>query len=145
PNQDRANHITFSPDGTWLATSSHDGPAVHVWDLLAIRRQLAEIGLDWNLPAYRALAREGAARRLRVQVLADGLPSAQDRDTLILEAEELTIAASQNCDASVQDMTAWRRDRWSNDRQLFCNSKKGGFVELELEAPKPGMYLLDMH
>ena len=28
------------------------GPAVHVWDLRTIRRQLAAMGLDWDAPAY---------------------------------------------------------------------------------------------
>jgi WD40 repeat protein len=43
---------TFSPDGSRLVVTTHDGPAVHVWDLRAIRRQLARIGLDWDAPAY---------------------------------------------------------------------------------------------
>src|SRR5205823_3407900 len=33
PHQERAAHLHFSPDGTQLVTSSHDGLAVHVWDL----------------------------------------------------------------------------------------------------------------
>ena len=28
------------------------GPAVHVWDLRAIRQHLAGMGLDWDAPAY---------------------------------------------------------------------------------------------
>jgi tetratricopeptide (TPR) repeat protein len=32
--------------------TTNDGPAVHVWDLRAIRRHLARIGLDWDAPAY---------------------------------------------------------------------------------------------
>jgi tetratricopeptide (TPR) repeat protein len=32
--------------------TTNDGPAVHVWDLRAIRRRLAEKGLDWDAPAY---------------------------------------------------------------------------------------------
>ena len=43
---------TFSPDGSRLAVITNDGPAVHVWDLRAIRRQLAAMGLDWDAPAY---------------------------------------------------------------------------------------------
>jgi WD40 repeat protein len=42
----------FSPDGSRLVISTRDGPAVHVWDLRAIRRHLAGIGLDWEAPAY---------------------------------------------------------------------------------------------
>ncbi len=42
----------FSPDGSRLVVTTHDGPAVHVWDLRAIRRHLARMGLDWDAPAY---------------------------------------------------------------------------------------------
>jgi hypothetical protein len=42
----------FSPDGSRLVVTTPDGPAVHVWDLRAIRRHLAGMGLDWNAPAY---------------------------------------------------------------------------------------------
>ncbi len=42
----------FSPDGSRLVVSTHDGSAAHVWDLRTIRRQLAAMGLDWVAPAY---------------------------------------------------------------------------------------------
>ncbi len=42
----------FSPDGSQLVVTTHDGPAVHVWDLRAIRKQLARMDLDWDAPAY---------------------------------------------------------------------------------------------
>ena len=32
--------------------TTNDGPAVHVWDLRAIHRQLANMGLDWDAPAF---------------------------------------------------------------------------------------------
>ena len=38
----------FSPDGSRLVVSTRDGPAVHLWDLRAIRAHLAAIGLDWD-------------------------------------------------------------------------------------------------
>jgi hypothetical protein len=43
---------TFSPDGTRLVVSTNDGPCVHIWDLRAIRKHLAEMGLDWDAPAF---------------------------------------------------------------------------------------------
>jgi WD40 repeat protein len=44
---------TFSPDGSRLVVTSNDLPAaVHVWDLRAIRKRLAAMGLDWDAPAY---------------------------------------------------------------------------------------------
>jgi hypothetical protein len=45
-------YATFSPDGSKLVVTTDDGPAVHVWDLRAIRRHLARMGLDWDAPAY---------------------------------------------------------------------------------------------
>ena len=35
---------TFSPDGSRLVVTTNDGPAVHVWDLRAIRKPLADDG-----------------------------------------------------------------------------------------------------
>jgi serine/threonine protein kinase/WD40 repeat protein len=43
---------TFSPDGSRLVAATNDGPAVHVWDLRAIRRHLAGMGLDWDAPPF---------------------------------------------------------------------------------------------
>jgi WD40 repeat protein len=43
---------TFSPDGSRLVVTTDDGLAVHVWDLGAIRRQFARMGLDWDAPAF---------------------------------------------------------------------------------------------
>ena len=45
---------TFSPDGSRLVVITNDGPAVHVWDLRAIRKHLAGMGLDWDAPADSA-------------------------------------------------------------------------------------------
>jgi hypothetical protein len=42
----------FSPDGARLVVTTQDGPAVHVWDLRAIRGHLASMGLDWDAPPY---------------------------------------------------------------------------------------------
>jgi Tfp pilus assembly protein PilF len=41
----------FSPDGTLLAVAC-DNQIVHVWDLARLRRELARLKLDWELPAY---------------------------------------------------------------------------------------------
>jgi tetratricopeptide (TPR) repeat protein len=44
--------LAFSPDGSRLVVVTNDGPAAHVWDLRAIRNELAGRGLDWDAPAY---------------------------------------------------------------------------------------------
>jgi WD40 repeat protein len=51
PEGRTVNELAFSPDGGRLAAAS-DGQAVVTWDLRLIRRGLADVGLDWDLPAY---------------------------------------------------------------------------------------------
>jgi WD40 repeat protein/Flp pilus assembly protein TadD len=43
---------TFSPDGSRLVLVPEHEPAVYVWDLRAVRKQLSAMGLDWHAPAY---------------------------------------------------------------------------------------------
>jgi WD40 repeat protein len=50
PRRGRTDYLTFSPDGGKIVTVSNDNQALHVWDLRLIRRQLAEMGLDWDGP-----------------------------------------------------------------------------------------------
>jgi WD40 repeat protein len=52
PDQDRAVGMTFTPDGTQLVATSNDAHAIHVWQLRAIRAQLASHELDWDEPAF---------------------------------------------------------------------------------------------
>src|SRR5207244_4155038 len=54
PEQARPAFLTFSPDGSRLLVSSNLGQAVHIWDLRALRAGLADIGLDWDAPAFPA-------------------------------------------------------------------------------------------
>jgi tetratricopeptide (TPR) repeat protein len=42
----------FSPDGSQLITYAGRERAIQVWDLRLIRRELAELGLDWDVPAF---------------------------------------------------------------------------------------------
>lgn len=59
--------LVFTPDGTRLVTSSIDAQAIHVWDLGAIREQLAKLGLDWGTQSYPHAERPAPAP-LRVTV-----------------------------------------------------------------------------
>ena len=43
---------TFSPDGSRLVVVPVQNSAIYVWDLRAIRKRLAAMGLDWDAPAY---------------------------------------------------------------------------------------------
>ena len=52
PHQARSVHARFSADGSQLTVTATEGQAIHVWNLREIREQLAEMGLDWDLPPY---------------------------------------------------------------------------------------------
>jgi serine/threonine protein kinase/WD40 repeat protein len=68
PNQDRAGwNMAFSPDGTQLVVNG-EGYSLHVWDLGAIRAELARRGLDWNLLPYSPTGDPKDAPPLRVIV-----------------------------------------------------------------------------
>ena len=42
----------FRPRRVIIVVVTNDGPAVHVWDLRAIRKHLVKMGLDWEAPPY---------------------------------------------------------------------------------------------
>jgi WD40 repeat protein len=71
----------FTPDGTQLITRGAD-MAVHIFDLRAIRTQLAELGLDWDLPPYPP-ADNADSKPLQVEVDLGDLV-AREKYSLIL-------------------------------------------------------------
>ena len=91
---------TFSPDGSRLVVTTNEGRgAVHVWDLRAIRRGLADIGLDWDAPAYPDLDPQLAAAAPltplaidfgsladHIELFSDTAESLQERFTIQIKA-----------------------------------------------------------
>src|SRR5262249_44789213 len=59
-----------------------------------------------------------------------------------LEAENLPVVSWANCNWSVQDMAP---HAWSNGKHLLCQARLGGYVELEVDLPRPGRYALDVY
>src|SRR5262249_38288322 len=51
PEQAQWDAMVFTPDGSQVVTTLRDRSYLRVWDLRAIRRRLAELGLDWAPPA----------------------------------------------------------------------------------------------
>jgi WD40 repeat protein len=49
PEQTRLSPECFTPDGTRLIAHGSDSQALYVWDLGLLRRELAEMGLDWDV------------------------------------------------------------------------------------------------
>jgi serine/threonine protein kinase/WD40 repeat protein len=131
PNAEFVQWVCFSPDGRQLAvvTQNH---VIQLWDLHALRHQLAALGLDWDLPPYPA-PKPSPRSGPKVAILHR-----------IIEAEYCVVAASANCDCSIQDMDPWGRQHWSNGHQLLCSSRKSGFVEFEVFLPRTGRYTLEV-
>ena len=44
--------LAFTPDGTRIVFRDDAAHILHVWDLRALRTELATMGLDWDLPRY---------------------------------------------------------------------------------------------
>jgi WD40 repeat protein len=84
PNQDRAHYLAFSTDGSQLFASSEGGLGVHVWDLRAIRAELAKRELDWDLLPYPERGDpKDAPPPLRVDVVSqDGALAAGARQSM---------------------------------------------------------------
>jgi WD40 repeat protein len=67
PDPLRLFSLRFSGDGSQLV-AGRDDQECHVWDLRAIRKQLAEMGLDWNLPPLPAAAVPDSALSVKVDL-----------------------------------------------------------------------------
>ena len=52
PDQHHVGSAAFTPDGSRLVVTTNEPPCAHVWDLRAIRGQLAAMGLNWDAPAF---------------------------------------------------------------------------------------------
>jgi WD40 repeat protein len=78
PEPQRIQWLALSPDGTHLAAVCTTPSAVHLWDLRSIRRQLAAMGLDWDLLPYPSQG-EDRAFAITVRSQTPAKPSPPDR------------------------------------------------------------------
>jgi serine/threonine protein kinase/WD40 repeat protein len=70
PEQTRLIPRCFTPDSTRLVAVGVETQALHVWDLREVRRDLAELGLDWDETAYQPADDSRNAPALRVTVVS---------------------------------------------------------------------------
>ena len=73
PRPGRRGAVTFSPDGSRLVVTTNDGPAVHVWDLRAIRRKPRRDGprLGRTAPIPKQIPPTENTAAAPLQVVAD--------------------------------------------------------------------------
>lgn len=128
PDAHRIECLRFSPDGGQLAASTQ-GRVIQLWDLRALRREFAALGLDWDLPPFPPAAT--ASGRLQLALYPD-----------LIEAEHLKPIAAQKCKWDMRDTSPRGVGTWSNDRELFGDTEKGGYLELALPVPHTGRYAL---
>lgn len=60
--------LALAPDGTSVVYPDPAGSRIHIWDLRAIREQLASMNLDWDLPPYPPAPATDKPQPLRVKV-----------------------------------------------------------------------------
>ena len=71
-----ARFLTFSADGSKLAVFTHVSHIVNVWDLRKLRAGLAEMGLDWDVPASPPPSQDvgqSAPRHIEIVPAASGM------------------------------------------------------------------------
>jgi serine/threonine protein kinase/WD40 repeat protein/tetratricopeptide (TPR) repeat protein len=107
PDLHAMSGATFSPDGTRLVVTTNDGPAVHVWDLRAIRRQLAEMGLDWDAPSISVENPAGPAAPPLPPLEVDYGPLARDLEHFTEPAESLIERYSARLKTVPNDIEAF--------------------------------------
>jgi serine/threonine protein kinase/WD40 repeat protein len=70
PESVAVGRFQFSPDGTRLAAMQVD-QQVQLWDLRLIRQELAQMGLDWDLPPYPPVTNAGAEKPSTLEIEPD--------------------------------------------------------------------------
>ena len=108
PDPDGSEVVAFSGDGSRLICKGSFTPSVIVWDLRAIRRQLADLGLDWDAPAYPAAEEPPAGYRPPPAVAFAGAELLKEKDPRKLDEVEAQVAVA---DLAINPFDAGARER----------------------------------
>jgi hypothetical protein len=129
PDAHFIDRFRFAPDGSRLAVAT-ENRVIQLWDLRAVRQELRKMGLDWDLPPYPDYPL-APGEKVRVALFPD-----------TIEAENLKLLAAEKCPWAMRDTSPRGRGAWGNDRELFGEAEEGGYLELEIDAPRAGRYAL---
>ncbi len=86
PHLDAISGAAFTPDGSRLVVTTNERPAVHVWDLRAIRGRLTEMGLDWHAPPYPVDDAAGSSSPLLARIQLTTMDDVFAEATKLVEA-----------------------------------------------------------
>ncbi len=67
PDSIALSNLRFSPDNTRLAAGRNDGQ-IELWDLRLIRKELAEMKLDWDQPPFPPVANEEQPKPVTMEI-----------------------------------------------------------------------------
>jgi serine/threonine protein kinase/WD40 repeat protein/tetratricopeptide (TPR) repeat protein len=131
PHQSTASWVTFSPDGSRLVVTTQDGPAVHVWDLRAIRSNLAEMGLDWDAPPLLSHddSTEDAQDRPALRVEVDFGPLEGYRKRYQSHLEQFTVSPEDLVARHTERLKAHRDDQDSLHQRAHALFRLNRFEE----------------
>jgi hypothetical protein len=101
-------NLAFSPDGSFLAVCCQE--VIQLWDLRLIRRQLREMGLDWDLPPYPPAAERKNDPPLKAEVnlgeLVKLTPTPEEHARQAIEKYRRAVETNPN-DAAARNNLAW--------------------------------------
>jgi serine/threonine protein kinase/WD40 repeat protein len=87
--------ICLTKDNTKLIASLADQSALHMWDLRRIRQELHDLGMDWDLPPFAAVANSDLAAKPFVIKVDSGMlrqpPFKDDHHTLAMCTLQLAL------------------------------------------------------
>ncbi len=93
PNPGRIGDLIFAPDGSKLLHRGDDN-AYHVWDLRAIRAQLAEMELDWDAPPLPP-APPPASESLQIEVDLGDYRQMEEATALVRQAAQQILTKKE--------------------------------------------------
>jgi Tfp pilus assembly protein PilF len=102
PQQSVPSNLAFTPDGGKLLDSNDYDKAIHIWDLRAIRAQLAEMDLDWDAPPLPPAP--PATEPLQIHIDLGDFKTLTQAASLVQQANR-SVRANQHPDA----LTALRK------------------------------------
>jgi hypothetical protein len=97
-------------------------------------------GEGWGEEGYGRMAYAYARQYANDALWLQFGPPGWQTPTHRFEAEDLSIAASQRCQAGRQDMGDFGGGMWSGGAQLLCQAGEESFISLEFNVPTAGRY-----